>query len=68
MTATCIRCGSSWHPRTETPPACPNCHSYDWDRPVRTIVHRPTQEHHSPPYTPAGGHIAYRGWVWSKMR
>jgi len=34
---TCLRCGGTWHPRTEGKPVqCPRCKSTLWDRPRKS--------------------------------
>jgi hypothetical protein len=36
-TLTCLRCGHTWHPRTDArPKVCRVCKSYSWDKPRRT--------------------------------
>ena len=35
-TLTCLRCGRTWHPQRDgRPGVCPECKSYDWDKPRR---------------------------------
>ena len=34
-TCTCLRCGYTWHNRTEEPKQCPRCKSMYWNKPRR---------------------------------
>jgi len=29
----CLRCGNTWHPRTQNPKQCPKCKSPYWNKP-----------------------------------